>query len=1177
MLMTLVAVIGMAQSATWPITLTTVDGLPGKKEPQNFVFESDVYKFDEAISTLRMTVVSTNTVDALTADYTGMSGSWGPAFPFFSLGELQVLDASGASIDYIATSNALDHGDGGGYDALSDGKHGTHFHTVYGNRGDNCPQEYHYIDLEFTNPIKEFKIKWMTRANYTPNMPTYVGLTPGTQYLPFPEQEFTLGDKVATVEELGEGGLFLIESNVEEYHHFTEGTVDRTYPGGGFFHSPYGAHVTANAASLVYFLPTGVENTYKVAWVNNGHYIYNSQTTRSEWLNWTDQELAAAPIIFTPCEGENGTVDFGMTTLLEDGIERTISADAIGKMAMTVTDSLSVRARPNAQNFSIWKANVNGDKMKFMLKDVLADAKARIALFGYNEVEDNGEYAALTAAVATADAIMADANATAVQIVNSRNELNTVLPPYVALGIYLYTDSIGGLIEAIEGGDIATSGEDGWVRGTFPEGCDDALQLAADAALAAVDSYTCMADIDAAFEAVKAAIASFWASKIDVVRTLPFRVGEKKDNLPGPLDASYNGYVWESPLYLLTEAVDAIRFTVFNTNNGAKFGDYVFPTLAEFELYDLQGNKIELTEENFSTNSVNMTGDGAGLAGLFDNNHSTYYHGAYGTGQDPNGYTGKEGYVYIEVTLPNEISGFKYKQWGRGNMANTPTDFAFGYAGVAVTPNDVMFSDPYNAVCGEQITSVDQITDDGIYAIQGLISCDPENYFEGEEGPREPRFYTGINTLGKTLQSAGAFSIKKNADGKYNIQSLADGKYWLRTPDDNGWGGATSTLYQSVASDLIIEPMNNDGLPNSFVIYSYEENNVRDGQSMPYIIFQDWGDNAGTFSVPSLEDNDKDGEGEWYIYKMTMETPYYYWLHNLVSAAEAMGLVKSDDPGYYKDLGTFPEALAAAQAAVEAKDDAACQAVLAQLNAAIAGVEAVTPNPVVEGTYILEAAQETFFEYFGNHKAIYVYPNDESSDAVTSAYKPYWGDIDNDYSKASDVYHFVLESAKQSSTVQQWLADSVITEAQADAAFYIKNKYYNVYIGSQGGTSTQLGTTDAPEAVYVFRVQAPTKYDIWNPEGGSFSLHMLNHGNGTGSGSALVYWTGSAEASQWRLRAVSENTSISDIVVEGDEVVSVTYYTVSGVSSNAPIKGAVNIIKTVYANGAVETKKEFVK
>ncbi|MBR4295135.1 MAG: hypothetical protein IKT53_09130, partial [Bacteroidaceae bacterium] len=87
MLLTLVAAIGMAQTSTWPITLTTADGLPGKKGPKNYIFESQLFKFDEAISSLRYTVVSTNTVDALTTSYDGMSAGWGPGFPFFTLGE----------------------------------------------------------------------------------------------------------------------------------------------------------------------------------------------------------------------------------------------------------------------------------------------------------------------------------------------------------------------------------------------------------------------------------------------------------------------------------------------------------------------------------------------------------------------------------------------------------------------------------------------------------------------------------------------------------------------------------------------------------------------------------------------------------------------------------------------------------------------------------------------------------------------------------------------------------------------------------------------------------------------------------------------------------------------------------------------------------------------------------
>ena len=583
-----------------------------------------------------------------------------------------------------------------------------------------------------------------------------------------------------------------------------------------------------------------------------------------------------------------------------------------------------------------------------------------------------------------------------------------------------------------------------------------------------------------------------------------------------------------------------------------------------------------MTEENFKTNSVNPS-DGQGLAGICDGNHSTYWHGAYSDGQDPNGYENNPAYVYIEVTLPYAIDGFKYRQVGRGNACNTPTDFAFGPAGEDQTTSTAMFPDEFNAVLGEKITDASQITDDGIYALAGLISCDPVNFFEGEDGPREPRFYNGIYQHGEFLQSVCAFNIAKTEDGKFTIQSLADGTYWSNQVDEDGWCGGSATAFKNKAAKVSIEPNNNDGLPNSFVIYMYDENQMRDGEAHPYLIFQDWGDNIGVFSVTGLDANDKDGEGEWYIYKMTMDTPYYFWLKNLVASAESMGLVYSNDPGYYKELGTFPEALAKAQAAVEAKDDAACKAMIAELNAAIAGVEAVSPNPVVEGTYVIEAAQATFFELQGVYKAFYVYPNNDDA-AVTSEHKLFWGDApEGDYKDASKVYHFKLESAKNSDKVQQWVADSVITAAQAEETFFIKNVYYNVYIGAQDGTSKRLGTTENPEAVYIFRQQKPTIYDIWNPEGANWSLHMESHGNGAGSNGGLVYWTGTAEASWWRLRSVSEGTSISDIVVEGDEVVSVSYYTIDGISSNAPIKGAVNIIKTVYANGVVESKKEFIK
>ena len=60
------------------------------------------------------------------------------------------------------------------------------------------------------------------------------------------------------------------------------------------------------------------------------------------------------------------------------------------------------------------------------------------------------------------------------------------------------------------------------------------------------------------------------------------------------------------------------------------------------------------------------------------------------------------------------------------------------------------------------------------------------------------------------------------------------------------------------------------------------------------------------------------------------------------------------------------------------------------------------------------------------------------------------------------------------------------------------------------------------------------------------------------------------------MRKVDYETSISDLVVEGDEVVSVAYFTPAGAAIPAPAQG-INIVVTVYANGVVETKKVLVK
>ena len=1184
-LLTLIAAFGMAQSQ-WPITITRADGLPGIKGPMNYQFTTPQYSFEEAFQTLRFTVCSTTRIEPNTTSYDGFSSGWGPGNAFFELGELTVLDANGQAIDYVASTNALNTWDGsskGTTMALNDGSFGTWFRTTWYKGA--CPQDYHYIDLEFSKPINVFSLEWMTSTNAL-NEPTYVGLTPGTVYSPYPEQNFELGAKVADVAELAEGGLFVIQDNAPSFHYGLnfDGTdgYDRgaPYANSAFYHSPCGGVLTPGAGTVVFLKPTGEENVYNVQWLNNGHVI--AAQASSGWAAWSDNVADAAAILFSNSEDSESAGNIRMTST--DG-EWTYLADALGKLSFYPNYPLDTikakRSRPFDLNFSIYKANVDLAPVKAVLDEAVADAQARVDLYGYNADEDEGQYEAITSAIAAAKALGADATPAAV--LAARNAIIDALPAYVALGIYACTDSAYAIIEAIQNGDFDLSAAPNWVEGSYPEGSDAALRQACDDAFIVLEANPTIAQVDAAIASVYAAIDRFWASKITGVKSLPFRVGSKEDGLPGAYQSN-TGYIWESPMYLLTEETSTLRFTVFSTNTpDKKFGSWVYFTLGEFELFDLYGNKIELTAESFDGNSVDPA-DGSGYAGLCDGKTDTWFHAVYANseGHNPKEFDGSVP-CYLDITLPEAISGFRYRQTGRvysgTTRVNTPVDFAFGKGGEDVLPADVPFEDPYNAQVGEKITDVSQITDDGIYAIQGLISCDPVNHFADDL--REPHFFSSNLVYGATAQAPCAFSIRKNTDGTYLIQSLADGKYWSKSHDGDGWCHASTTQYVEAAANVHIEPMGNAGLPNSFVMYHYEDSLMRDDVLRPYLIFQDWGEDLALFSCATLEDNDKDGEGEWYIFKLTMDNAYVYWLKNLITVAEGLGLEYRPDPGYYADLGTFPETLAAAQVAVAANDNDACKALVAALDASIAGVKNATPNPMTEGIFMIESAHSAFFDNQGVYKTMCAFPNDGDDADVDNAYKLYWGDKPSTdvYNAGNDIFKFEFISAANSDAVQIMLDDSIINAEQAANAYYIKSVAYGCYAGERDGGSKDIPMVDNADdaTVYIVRQQAPTIYDIWNPKGSSYSLHMESHSGGAGLSGRIVYYKGTDAPSWWRLRYLGDRTSINNnIAVEGDEVVSVTYYNAAGVASATPVQG-VNIVKTVYANGAVKSEKVVIK
>ena len=275
-LLTLVAAFGVAQETTkFPITLSKADGLPGE-EVMNGVynFKSPVYTLGEAITSLRYTVAQTLCSTKMPNNAEAYQGrmTWSPGFPYFSLSELMVFDANGDTLEYVASSNAGHPTDGNGLAGLNDGIFdGGHFHTNWD--GGAIDSDYHYVELEFAEPVSAFSIEWRTRYGWIYNQPAYVGLTPGGEsYWPMPEQELKV-EKISTLAEIAEpNSLFIIEGHVEPWY---DADRERTNVGGGFFEAPCLPVGQPSAFGLFTLLPVeGKENTYMVEYINDGHYIW---------------------------------------------------------------------------------------------------------------------------------------------------------------------------------------------------------------------------------------------------------------------------------------------------------------------------------------------------------------------------------------------------------------------------------------------------------------------------------------------------------------------------------------------------------------------------------------------------------------------------------------------------------------------------------------------------------------------------------------------------------------------------------------------------------------------------------------------------------------------------------------------------------------------------------------
>lgn len=1239
----LFAAVGVSAQSQWCRTLAT--GTAGK------LLENSQYRAETALiqnagaTGVRYTVMQTGSTNQIKG-----------GGPTFALGEMIVLDAAGDTIGYTVTSNA-DHNtmggagnDGAGMPALNDGDISTYFHSTWSA---SAPNEYHYIELTFEKSVDAFQLVWYTRPSNANNRPLVIGLTnPGvtfTEDMLFAEYEFEAGEKVTDVAEFANGGTFTLFVNGPESYNDTEGNGDTFIALSGY---NTGKYTNATVTNLVQFIPAQDGKFILYQPVLGTYYANPDRWTdgyngKNGWLRAYSEGWTLAQFEIT----KRADGDFEITTELTrqyvetDGVGAWVEFDEPLKVWVGYDMRGNLKIFPQNVKEGLEQGNYtlgfslpvdfgftifNASASKEMVPDLTADQMCESILsstinLAADKLEEYADVIAdydwegaekeLNKALGAANEAVK--NGDLAGAFASKSELEAAIAKLVAQKANYY-DELHGELNKEVGGHLAQPPYTQDQTGMYTQASVDLLLHVKglfDEIFNSRDNETntynmTYSQMEANYAQIESLLESLEGTKLaftefpEIVKDIPANNFPYSD-LP-------NNAVWKKNV-VLAQKTNGIRLTFLDRHIGTAGDGGNFPMIAigELKIYDGENKEVTMSAENFYANHTETNeGFESTVARLCDGNFAAqgYYHSPW-SGNEP------QEYIYIDITFPEAMDNFSFEVYSRdkstsnGAVSLFPKKVAITGVGEAYDP--LLFAEnPYNVFVGDKVTSVDQITADGLYVIKGLLNTQAVwkevTEGEGEEAVTsiqlvQPEgtamFYHGTDRFhanAAAVRAAGVYRFVPNGDGTFKALSLALGKYWPST-EETGYVDNKVTYEADKAAKLNIVASTN--IEGAFVMYekidglktefeAEEEGGEPTVYNTPYVMFMDWADRLATRPVTdpqpvetsaTLADNwgdaqcfnKENGEAEWEIYKVRMENPDFYYLTNLTGAFDQLGLVVGTDPGCVSNLGNLEGVLADGQKVVvdSAYDKAAAAA--AALAKEIAAVTSLEKNPMVEGVYRIVSANPDFKAKQNVEKAIYAHVDEEGTQTFA------WKTIEQDNNQF--YFHFT-----KSGNANDLEAEGTVEEGQGALVYNIRAiaTYEGAtpyYVGEADAQSkpVELFATDASDYLVLNATGSAFNFRLAG-EGAGFSLHAGGHGGGSGQNGNLVYWDGAAGASQWYLRKVDYETSIDDLVTEGTEVVSVAYYTTAGAAIPAPAKG-INIVVTTYANGVVEAKKVLVK
>ena len=234
------------------------------------------------------------------------------------------------------------------------------------------------------------------------------------------------------------------------------------------------------------------------------------------------------------------------------------------------------------------------------------------------------------------------------------------------------------------------------------------------------------------------------------------------DGLPGTLVDGH--LVWESPIMEFSAPVDGVRFTYMASGEYDSNG-IPLAAIAELELFDATGNKIEYTAADVSTNSLEFN-DGSSLEALCDGDAETFYHSAWSSNSQ-NILHGTE-LVYLEITFPEPVTSFSFKHTGR-NSSNYLKHLLPEL--ICITPAYFEGVLPTSGSCGDEITwSFDKETGTLTFVGNGVLAS--SDYMAWNRKVNKVVVGEGITAIGS--QAFENFSVLKEIEIPGTVTSIGN-------------------------------------------------------------------------------------------------------------------------------------------------------------------------------------------------------------------------------------------------------------------------------------------------------------------------------------------------------------------------------------------------------------------